>query len=89
MKNASSAPEQRFSTDGAIYKFLRTKKCQFHVNHGVQKIGISKGYLSKIEHGKKIPNKVLKEKILATYGYQLGSWKISLLKIPKEVSLFL
>jgi transcriptional regulator with XRE-family HTH domain len=75
IKNASSTPEQHFSTDGAIYKFLRTNKAKITLISAAQKIGISKGFLSKIEHGKKVPNPELKEKILATYGYRLSSWK--------------
>ena len=75
IKNASLTPEQRFSTDGAIYKFLRTNKAKITLISAAQKIGISKGFLSKIEHGKKVPSPELKEKILTAYGYRLSSWK--------------
>ena len=71
----SSKPRKGFLLNGAIYKFLRCEKAKLSLENASKKVAISKGYLSKIENGKKDPTKKLKEALLNAYGYNSKSWE--------------
>ena len=78
---------QSTTLDGAIYKFLRCHKAKLSLDCASRNIGVSKGYLSKVENGQKQPNKKLKESILKAYEYSPSSWKNFATHGPREKSI--
>lgn len=60
---------------GAALKFIRTHKAKLNARSAAIGIGISPGYLSKIESGKKSISIELRNKILSHYGYKPSSFR--------------
>ena len=73
--SAQNVAKPKHNFDGAIYHFLRTYKAKVTQNQAAKMIGVSTGYLSKIENGEKRVNDSLKAKILAAYGYKVSSFR--------------
>jgi transcriptional regulator with XRE-family HTH domain len=60
--------------DGAVLKFIRIKK-GLSLSSGARKIGISKGYLSKLETGAAPISLERRNQIMIAYGYNPSSFK--------------
>ncbi len=67
--------EKNVSFDGAIYKLLRKEKRKLTLESAAKKIGISSGFLSKIESSQKIPSNKIRLKLLQVYGYTEKSFR--------------
>lgn len=61
--------------NGAALKFIRTHKARLPLKTAAQMIGVSGGYLSKIESGKKSISSELRDNILNCYGYKSSSFR--------------
>src|SRR5690606_15598291 len=60
--------------DGAVLKYIRVKK-GLTVTEAARKIGLSKGYLSRLETGASPINTDLRIRIMKAYGYSPSSFK--------------
>ena len=76
--NKQKAP----SLDGAIYKYLRTEKAKMTLKKVALRLGVSLGYLSKIESNQRTPKKEMKEKMLKLYGYSVNSFRNFSVRYP-------
>ena len=60
--------------DGAVLKFIRIKK-EFRLEKAAKSLGISSGYLSKIERGTKPASLEIRQNLMRVYGYNPSSFK--------------
>lgn len=60
--------------DGAVLKHIRVKK-ELTVRKAARLLGVSHGYLSKIENGTAPITLDMRNRILAAYGYSSSIWK--------------
>lgn len=68
------ASSDKVSFDGPILKHLRTK-AGFTLERAAAGLGISEGYLSKLENGSKVIHLEMRNKILELYDYRSSSFK--------------